>query len=164
MAEIDLYSTFDRFKEHLPTGGDLTMMILKGHLLIEEQVWLLISNRVASGAALEGAKLSTLQKLCLAEALIDDFSRSVQNGCYSDEYADWLWPALKKLNTLRNNIAHNLTASGINDRIRDFVARCPEKLGTTNLCDEFEYALWNACAEVHHLINPVSLEDFENLP
>lgn len=157
MTDIDIFSTFERFRVHLPSDDDPTMIILKGHLLIEEQVWLLICNRVASVSALEKADLTTHQKLCLAEALVDDFSRSVQE-------TDWLWPALKKLNKLRNDIAHNLTLSGIADRIRDFIDRCPKKLGTTNFYHEFEFALWNACADVHQLINPVTPEDFENVP
>lgn len=151
-----MFSTFERFQEHLPIGDDLTLMILKGHLLIEEQVWLLICNRVVSIVALEKAELTTHQKLCLAEALLDDFSRSVQE-------TDWLWPALKKLNKLRNDIAHNLTPSGIADRIRDFIDRCPKKFGTSNPFHEFEFALWNACVDVHQLINPVTPGDFENV-
>lgn len=56
-------------KRHLPVGGDFTLTILKGHLLIEEQVWLLIKNRVPSPRALEDAALTSHQKICLAESL-----------------------------------------------------------------------------------------------
>lgn len=152
MAGIDIFSVFERFQEHIQISDDLTLMILKGHLLIEEQIWLLLCNRLTSVEALEKAELTTHQKLCLAEALVDDFSRSGQD-------TNWLWPALKKLNKLRNDIAHNLTPSGIADRIRDFIDRCPEKLGTSNLCHEFEFVLWNACADVHQLIEPITPGD-----
>ena len=155
--DIDIFDTFERFEQHLPGGGDLTLTILKGHLLIEEQIWLLIKNRMPVFDALKDAKITSHQKLCLAEALIDDFTREVQD-------VGWLWPALKKLNKLRNDIAHKLSQSGIEDRINDFVNRIPDSLGGTNLCHKFEYALWNVCAEVHQLINPVTPEDFENMP
>ena len=119
-------------------------MILKGHLLIEEQVIVLIENRIAKFKPVEEANLTTHQKICLAEALIEEF--------YPNGEDAWLWPAIKKLNKLRNDIAHNLAKSGVVDRVVDFVTRVPKKMGSENLCHNFEFALWVACAEVHCLI------------
>lgn len=144
MNETDMPATFERFQKHLPIGGDLTLMILKGHLLIEEQVITLIKNRIAKFGPLKDADLTTHQKICLAEALIEEHS---PNG----EHA-WLWPAIKKLNKLRNDIAHNLEKLGIVDRVVDFVTRVPRKMGSENVCHNFEFALFVTCAEVHCLI------------
>ncbi len=156
MMDTDIFDAFERFKQHLPGGGNLILTILKGHLLIEEQIWLLIKNRVPVFEALKDAEITSHQKLCLAEALIDDFTREVRD-------VGWLWSALKKLNKLRNDIAHKLSQSGVEDRIKDFVNRVPDSLNNTNLSIKFEYALWNVCAEVHQLIIPITPEDFENM-
>ena len=144
MRETDMNATFERFREHLPVGGHLTLMILKGHLLVEEQVIILIENRIAKFRSLKDADLTTHQKICLAEALIEEH-------CPNGEDA-WLWPAIKKLNMLRNDIAHNLAKAGVEDRVVDFVRRVPKKMGSKNLCHNFEFALWVTCAEVHCLI------------
>lgn len=157
MPPIDIFAAFERFQQHLPIGGDLTLMILKGHLLIEEQVNLLIDNRVAKCEALKEANLTSHQKLCLAEAIIEEF-------CPDEEEDAWLWPAIKKLNTLRNDIAHNLTKPGIDARVADFVKRVPKKLDSSNFYHNFEFALWCTCAEVHLLIHAPDPSDFQNLP
>jgi hypothetical protein len=153
MLQSDICQAFERFKEHMPGGGDMTLVILKGHLLIEEQVALLIENRIPKPEALRRAKLTSEQQLCLAEALVDETTLGGND--------QWLWPALKKLNKLRNDIAHKLSKSGIGDSIADFVRRVPNKMGSGNVCDDFEFALWVACAEVHLRITPPDPLEFE---
>lgn len=152
MPQPDIFQAFERFKEHLPTGGDMTLMILKGHLLIEEQIAILIRKRIPKPDALREADLTSHQQICLAEALIDELSL--------DGNDRWLWPAIKKLNNLRNDIAHNLSKSGIDDRIADFVSRVPNKTESGNLCHNFEFALWVTCAEVHLRITPPDPSEF----
>ena len=151
--QSEIFSTFERFKKHLPIGGDMTLMILKGHLLIEEQIALLIENRIANPNALKKADLTSHQQICLAEALVAE--RNV------DGKDLWLWPAIKKLNKLRNDIAHNLSKPGIDDRIADFVSRVPDNVDQGNLCHKFEIALWITCAEVHLRITPPDPSEFE---
>ncbi|WP_157353555.1 hypothetical protein [Aromatoleum toluclasticum] len=151
--ETDIFGTFERFKEHLPIGDDMTLMILKGHLLIEEQISILIKNRTPNPSALEKAELTSLQQICLAEALVEEVS--------TDRTDRWLWPAIKKLNTLRNKIAHNLSETGITDRIVDFVGRVPNSNELGNLCHRFEVALWVTCAEVHLRVTPPDPSEFE---
>lgn len=153
MPQSDIFQAFERFKEHLPGGGDMTLMILKGHLLIEEQVAFLIKNRIPKPEALASANLTSHQQLCLAEALVDETTLGGND--------QWLWPAVKKLNTLRNDIAHSLSKSGIDDRIADFVNRVPNKMGSGNVCHDFEFALWVTCAEVHQHITPPDPSEFE---
>lgn len=156
MNETDLNTAFERFREHLPIGGDLTLMILKGHLLIEEQLNLLLATRIPRFAALEKAELSAIQRIMLAEAVIEEER--------SDGSDAWLWPAVRKLNKLRNDIAHTLSKPGINDRVLDFVRRVPLKLGTENLCHNFEFALWTTCSEVHLLSHKQDATDFADAP
>jgi hypothetical protein len=152
MLQPDIFSTLERFQEHLPINGDITLMILKGHLLIEEQIAFLIKNRIPKPDALSKAKLTSLQQICLAEALVEEVSM--------DGNDQWLWHAIKKLNNLRNDIAHNISKSGINDRIADFVSRVPNKLESSNHCHNFEFALWVTCAEVHMRVTPPATSEF----
>lgn len=155
MLKPDIFNTFERFREHVPIGGDMTLMILKGHLLIEEQIVFLINNRIPKLDALREADLTSHQQICLAEALVEESSL--------DGNDRWLWPAIKKLNKLRNDIAHHLSKDGINDRIGDFVRRVPNKMESGNLCHDFEFALWVACAEVHLRITPPDPSEFANV-
>jgi hypothetical protein len=156
MNEPDIFGTFDHFKQHLPIGGDFTMMILKGHLLIEEQMNLLLEARIPKVSALKNANFTTHQKILLSEAVIEE--------TYSDGQDAWLWPAILKLNTLRNDIAHNLSKPGILDRIKDFVERVPTKLESTNLCHNFEIALWTTCSEVHLRVKAPDPSDYKSVP
>ncbi len=132
------------------------MMILKGHLLIEEQVNLLLEARIPKSSVLKDANFTTHHKIVLAEAVIEE--------TYSGGQDAWLWPAIRKLNKLRNDIAHHLSKPGIPDRIQDFVEQVPTKLESTNLCHNFEIALWTTCSEVHLRINAPDPTDYKNVP
>lgn len=155
MDEPDITRTFARFKEQLPSEGDLTLMILKGHLLIEEQINCLIDTRVPKHDALKDADLTAHQKICLAEAMVEETSPGGEDA--------WLWPAIKKLNKLRNDVAHHLSKPGIQDRIADFIKRVPAGCpGSVNMCIGFEVALWVTCSEVCLRINAPDPTEFEN--
>lgn len=158
MKNYDIEKAFEQFKKHFPDNNDMTLIILKGHLLIEEQIWYLIKNRVENETALTEASLTSHQKICLAEALTDEFSEDVNKG-------KWVWNAIKKLNKLRNDIAHNLSASGIEDRVKDYVNRVPDFKESipSNLILDFEWAILNTVFCINSLIEKTNPEDFENL-
>ena len=61
---------FRRFLKLLPHGQDLALVILKGHLLIEEQIKPIISERVKKPEALSDARLTYYQYICIAEAFL----------------------------------------------------------------------------------------------
>jgi hypothetical protein len=100
---------------------------------------------------LKQANLTTHQRICLAEAVIEE---SLEN-----EGNDWLWPALKKLNKLRNEIAHNLSSAGIDDQVTNFCKQVPRNLKPINILSDFQAALWVACSEVHQRINPLGVDE-----
>lgn len=99
-----------RFAAHLSPKGDATLSILKGHLLLEEYVRELIDRKMKNPEALRESRLEFDQCLSLARALT------------GDEFPDWIWKALKKLNKLRNDLAHNLEPKGFEDRVKDFIS------------------------------------------
>ncbi len=93
---VDL-PTLRRLIEHLPQGDDLTLIVLKGHLLIEERLLDLVRAKLeADDPALKEARLRFSQLLPLARA-----------ASGRDQYP-WFWEALEKLNALRNDLAHHL--------------------------------------------------------
>ena len=97
--------SFKKFYKLLPRGEDFSLLILKLHLLVEEQVRAFVDERITNRAALENAKLECHQAICLAEALsAEDIHPNV-------------WDAARKLNSLRNYIAHNLEPKGVFDRM-----------------------------------------------
>lgn len=107
LPEFDEHATdaYDRFRKHLPLGADASLVILKLHLLVEEQIRAFVDERLPNASALEAARLEYNQIICLAEAIsTEDISPSV-------------WEAARRLNTLRNQIAHNLEPHGVIDRM-----------------------------------------------
>ncbi|ACS56125.1 hypothetical protein Rleg_1841 [Rhizobium leguminosarum bv. trifolii WSM1325] len=131
---------FRRFLKLLPRSQDLTLIILKGHLLVEEQVWKVISSRLRKPSALKDGRIATYQAICLAEAF-----------CPEDHD---LWQSAKKLNKIRNDIAHNVVPpTGLNDRIDDFV----DSMGWLNTTmtvreDLFQFALWAIFIAISSLV------------
>jgi hypothetical protein len=108
LATRQFFADIERYSKHLPKTSDPTLLVLKGHLLIEELLNKLIDQHLTKPSALTDARLETHQRICLAEALFHDRAHA------------WVWSALKKLNTIRNQLAHNLEPSGLNDRLLAF--------------------------------------------
>ncbi len=106
-----------RFLEKLPKTDDLTLLVLKGHLLIEELVNSTIDALLPNPGALAGARLDCFQRIRLLMALIpDDF------GLYG------ALEAFEKLNTIRNKYSHVLEPPQIEDRIMAFIEVAESKM------------------------------------
>lgn len=124
--------SFRRFLQIFPHERDRELVILKGHLLIEEQINKIISERLHDAADLEKLDLGCAQAVELARALV------------GDKTGDELWDLVKKLNKIRNKIAHNVEPSGLEDRIIDLVDTCPIDPSPFDNDDlGFEWCLWN---------------------
>lgn len=98
----DIIQALQKFEELVPYGEE-ALMVLKAQLLIEHALLEYVKKKVPS-LAIEiedrGSPVrSGLALILLAEAvsLMDEFSTAP---------SDKLWPALKKLNNLRNDLAH----------------------------------------------------------
>jgi hypothetical protein len=72
------------------------LMVLKGHLVIEEKITIAIENFMFHPEHLEDARLTFAQKIAI--------SRSMS----LDEDKNTMWDLITKLNTLRNRLAHSL--------------------------------------------------------
>jgi len=58
-----------RVMKHLPRDGDLSLIILKGHLLIEELLFALVRSAVRHPEAITSANLSFYNVASMAKAL-----------------------------------------------------------------------------------------------
>ena len=89
----DLYG---RYKRLIPRTTDLGLLILKGHLLVEEQLDAFVEANCERPSDLKDARLTFHQKMRLCQAL---------GGWPKD---DPLWRFVVQLNSVRNKLAHNL--------------------------------------------------------
>jgi len=99
----------ERVRKHLPSGSDLTLIALKGHLLAEEALDDLIRFYCKNPEHLDDVEIRFQVKARLARAL--------------SGHVVWigLWPLLDALNTVRNDLAHNLDSPKLKDRINRFL-------------------------------------------
>lgn len=141
---------FKRFLAELPHGKDQELVLLKSHILIEEQVRLLIDRRVRNPEALREAncELDCRQAIALAQSF------------YPPDHETWLWKALVKLNKMRNDIAHSIQArQSLSDRISAWVESVPS--GYADWDDKtlrFEITLWSVFDAVSELVDTPSAE------
>ena len=121
MEEIKLttYAEFQKKKllQHLRPKGDPVLTILKGHLLVEELLREHLNKMLPNPKAIEQLDLSFNDCLCLVKAH------------HNQPFLRWLWEAIKKLNILRNKLAHNLEPKGFKDSIKDFIKYVEENTG-----------------------------------
>ena len=116
----DLQEKLDEFKNHVPIS-DATLMILKSHLIIERRILEYIKERVNEEIYSEISKQregAYQSRVLLAHALsCRDEIPSSNNHI--------IWPALRQLGKLRNQIAHNLDHKGssLEDKMRDFIKK-----------------------------------------
>jgi hypothetical protein len=104
-------AAYDFFLAHMPADdADISLIILKGHLLVEQRVREFVGNRLLTPQALSAARLTSHQWICLAEAM-----------CLPNPEPAWLWATVRELNGLRNSLAHNLAPTGIQERIDKFL-------------------------------------------
>ena len=95
----------DRFKRLIPRSQDCTVILLKGHLLIEEQLQALVEALVKDSRPLGDARLTFHQWLCMGKALAPGGS------------GDDLWKFVERLNKTRNKLAHNAEVADFEQKV-----------------------------------------------
>lgn len=104
-TELLQYLTF------MPQGDDLVLIVLKGHLLLEQQLEQIIKQVVAHGDILDDARLTFVHKAVLAKAM-----------CWT-EHENSMWDFIDALNTLRNDIVHSLGNDKTDGRLQKALAK-----------------------------------------
>jgi hypothetical protein len=144
---VDEVKAFRRFLDFLPHGKDRLLVILKGHLLIEELLRRIVDERCKKPEALEAVSFECSQIIAIAEALC------------AKEIDPWVWNSIRKLNSLRNDIAHDLESRRMKDRVSNFISLVRENspfadegFGTNEIPVQFEYCLWVVFASLTALL------------
>src|ERR1035438_7523659 len=92
MAQEDQYQ---RVRRLLPPLVNLELLVLKGHLMIEEQIDLFFEALSRHPKSLKEARLNFMQKVHLVQA-VGGFTNGAE------------WRFVVDLNTLRNRLVHRL--------------------------------------------------------
>jgi hypothetical protein len=140
---------FRAFVDRLPHGKDLDLVILKAHLLIEEQVNALLRERLANPRVLlDEERFESFYRICAAQAL------------FPPDFQPWLWQALKILNKLRNRVAHQIQPKGRDDLLEDLINAIPGGVAAEpiGLQERFEFTLWSLFVAVSDLVDSSGVE------
>jgi len=120
-SEAD-WAAYNELVDHLPKDDvDQTLIILKGHLLIEKLVRRFIASRLPNSGAFEKQSFTFAQCIALAESM-----------CLDKEEPNLLWLQIKELNTIRNKLAHRLVNENIELRLSNFISSLANKQGLHN--------------------------------
>ena len=101
----DIKQYFKKLKENLPLVKDPTVVILRGHLLVEELFDEIIAIALKDVSAIKDARLTFFQKLCIAR------------GILGHEKNIFIWKSFKELNKLRNDISHKLPDATLSKKL-----------------------------------------------
>ena len=107
----EYFDNLQEFYAVLPSDGDLTLLVLKGHLLIEQQIRLYVYNHFPNQKDLKEVFKDT-------HALINAGKAYADPDC---EETLALWDCFIKLNGIRNFMAHRLDLTGLEHKIENFL-------------------------------------------
>jgi hypothetical protein len=100
----------DQYNKYLPKSDDLSIVTLKGHLLVESILDELIKDYCRETHTIGKAKLRFYQKARITRALIGSF------------YPEEIWDSILALNSLRNELVHNLELGRLRKLVRQFIS------------------------------------------
>src|SRR6266542_454222 len=86
---------YERYRGLMPKSQDITLLVLKGHLLLEEQLDFFLEEFARNPSLLQKARLTFLQKLRLMQAFTGLSMR------------DELSKFVEQANIVRNQLAHS---------------------------------------------------------
>jgi len=143
---LELHGQIQEHVYQLPKVSDEIVTVLKGHLLIEEKINDLIKKRLPNPEPLLKARPRFSHKLSLLESLIVGQIKKTPRGGYSVRK---LWHALRELNTIRNEIAHDLAPKRLQKKVKDLtlavldLIRLSDKLKDIAQWETIDQLKWN---------------------
>lgn len=132
----DMLARIDRIVKHLKRDADSEVLILKTHLLVEEIITEILTRSLQNDNPL-GIKVT--QNMMFAKKL---------DLCWALNRHDVLpavWEPLKKLNLIRNKMAHSLEPKGIDLMIEEYIESISKNkfyLEESEGCDLYSSAAW----------------------
>ncbi|CAK1963716.1 conserved hypothetical protein [Vibrio crassostreae] len=135
-----------RFMKLLPTGEDEVLVVLKGHLLLEELLVEILNSSLSEsnplGIKVSASNMMFARKLELCWALVGH--KSVISE---------VWSSLKMLNQIRNKMSHHVNPQGISDLIDVFVRDVQSYDPFGLVCCASEYKLESAICCLYVILN-----------
>ena len=135
-----LITLMGRILSHIPEGADYSLAVLKGHLIVEEELNNALSSKVSRPEDVEKARLSFKQLMLVTKAH------------YWAEDDSWCWAALNRLNKIRNSLSHNLEPDNFEDDLLKFVELVEQHQGLkekVEFSERLRHALAMVAARVH---------------
>lgn len=136
---------FMGFVKRLPHGKDVDLIILKAHLLVEEQINAILRERLPNpDVLLREERFESVYRICLAQSF------------FPPGHLPWVWHAVVQMNKLRNRVAHSIDPKGRENIMEDIVRSIPPTSDNDlrPLQERFEYALWFLFEAVSSLVEP----------
>ena len=140
-----LIQLMGRIVTHIPETTDLSLITLKGHLLMEEELYRALKAKTPNSEHIDKAGLRFGQLMHVVKAF------------YFDQEKSWVWGAVSKLNGIRNDYSHSLVPENGGLKVGEFVDLVEAYVGSTE-GDGFEHyrrAIAMVCGELHQLHQPV---------
>lgn len=103
-----------------------SLVILKGHLLIEESLNFIIENFVHHSDFMNKAKLTFYQKLNIARSMS------------LNEQENSMWVLIEKINTLRNDFSHRLESDKRESKIQVIISLYKTEMKSTDFEHDWE--------------------------
>jgi hypothetical protein len=122
----DALAAIDRLVRHLPAQNDLTLIVLKGHLLVEQQMRDIVRTRAAPSEVAKTDRWSFSARTRLTRAYV---------AVESNELTADVWEVVDVLNALRNELAHRLESPNV----PALAARLVDLQGVADLGDLFPH-------------------------
>lgn len=98
---------------HLPGSGDPTLIILKGHLLLEGALDNAL-GRWIDDDSLRKSRLGFFQKQALLEGII-------KQSIGPHDFVSFLWRIIRRVNTIRNKLVHEVENPHLSKWVDDLV-------------------------------------------
>ena len=139
-----LIQLMGRIVTHIPETTDLSLITLKGHLIMEEELYKALKTKAPNPEHIDKANLKFSQLLQVAKAF------------YFEQHQSWVWGAASKLNGIRNDYSHSLVPENGGEKVTEFIELVEAHAGSTK-GDGFEHyrrAIAMVCAELHQLHTP----------
>jgi len=128
MNKDTLINAMEKFKSNLMGLSEIDLIILRGHLLLEEYLYNAICEFVFHPTFIKKADMSFSQMVSIARSIsLDEENNSV-------------WGLILAINKLRNKIAHELPTSV---RIKEYVAKVKDLYnGEMNGVEDAQERMW----------------------
>jgi hypothetical protein len=118
------FDILDRADEQLGAVSDLTLLVLKCHLLLEEELYNQLRQLFPNPVQYDRLNLRFIQNIMLARALC---VRRTDDG-QPVEHVELCFDALEALNTFRNRLTHNLEPQDLQHLLDRLQLTSPEPL------------------------------------